>query len=1221
MKKVLYIVPHLSTGGMPQYTLSLIKKVMSDVDVYCIEYAMVSWDFTVQRNQIIELLENKFYSINANLDEFKRILTEINPDIVHLQEVPEYFMSNEIAEELYKVDRRYKIVETSHDSSFDVGSKRYYPDHFALISEFQRGVFGKLNVPIDLIEADIEYKERQNREEGLLKLGLDPNLKHVLNVGLFTPRKNQAEVFEYAKRLIDEPIQFHFLGNQADNFKHYWEPLMQDVPPNVKIWGERSDVDNFYSCMDLFLFTSRGFDHDKETSPLVIRESIGYDIPALIYNLPVYLNMYDKYETIKYLDRDSLDNNVIKIKEVLRMEAKKENNMKIATIIDAYISSKEKEGLLIDCIKSVKDLGHAIILVSHCPISEKVLNMVDYHVYDKNNEFNDNHVYAFKVKNGVEARININKSHEYPIISAMRSSISFADSLGFDFIYFTEFDHKYAPSDIDKIKVLEDTLVREDKDFIMFQPITAVFGDIKGLYYETCFFGAKTKEFLQVFNNYFPNDLDTYNKSFSKRFPNCLEHFFYEAFSPRLDKIVLTEDYVKIILSESDINISSYQNTKCLILQAESGNDYLYIANENMVDYTFKVYFNDSLHSEYSMKNGFLVGNFELIPLKNTCQIKIDIYKDEEIVSTEHISYNINNKNEYKKNGKLIFNMEEPSNKLMMVDLEPETNKLTFTANKNILTETLVSIKDMDSMACIYSFVIPNMPQGASIWAIPTPTNVISFANDINFGGILVEYYQNDLLVDEDVIKIKDTYTLKPIANLSNTEPIFNNYTEFFVQKIYDELDIDGCNVVIDAGANVGLWTKYILTRLPKQVYCFEPNLKALDNLRKNMSEYQNVSIVPMAIGTENGTIKFYADENSLISSIYPTESNVEYEVDSISFDTFLQKYGIEKVDLFKMDIEGSEFPIIRSFGKEQFSKIDAFLIEHHEWNGGTKFELMDKLKDNGYIVQEIPGHMFIFAYKQKKSYYITPSVHINHTPKNVSFSRINLYESSKGFNWPDFNAGKYYTFDHMYNEMYREFEYNTTGCCYERFGCILEKDDIVVDVGANIGMFSNLAFERGASKIFSFEPTDVAYTCLLRNKPSNCETFKMAISDKESLFDIILPSPMDPMGAGIYKTTNENSTSNKVLSTTIDKLFEFGLFEKIDFLKIDAEGAELSIINGISDENLKKIRKISMEFHLNDLGEEGSSKIWNRLVDSGFKAFNLIYGTGELRMYSFWRE
>lgn len=310
MKKVLFIVPHLSTGGLPQYTLSLIKKIINDVDVYCIEYELISYDFIVQRNQIVELLGNNFYSLGRTKNLLNKIVNDIKPDIIHLQEMPEYFMHKEIADELYSNDRSYTLVETSHDSSFNYLKKKYFPDYLALISEYQRKEFSKLNIPIKLVEADIEYKQRQDRKLGLKKLGLDPNLKHVLNVGLFTPRKNQAEIFDYAREFIHHPIQFHFIGNQAGNFKEYWEPLLKNIPSNVKIWGERSDVDTFYSCMDLFLFTSRGTSNNKETSPLVIREAIGYDMPLLIYNLPVYLGMYDKYKNVHYLEYDDFVKNI-----------------------------------------------------------------------------------------------------------------------------------------------------------------------------------------------------------------------------------------------------------------------------------------------------------------------------------------------------------------------------------------------------------------------------------------------------------------------------------------------------------------------------------------------------------------------------------------------------------------------------------------------------------------------------------------------------------------------------------------------------------------------------------------------------------------------------------------------------------------------------------------------------------------------------------------------
>ncbi len=323
MKKVLFLVPHLSTGGMPQYTYDLMRKIQNDVNVYCIEYSFISSHFVVQRNRIIDLLGERFICLGEDKNELFQVIQNIQPDIIHLQEVPEYFLDHSIASKLYSQNRNYLIIETSHDSSFPSSNKRFFPDHFALISEYQRNEFSKLGIPIDLIEADIEYKQRQERTEGLLKLGLDPNLKHIVNVGLFTPRKNQAEAIEYAKSLQNYPIQFHFVGNQADNFANYWKPLIQNLPSNVKIWGERSDVDDFYSCMDMMLFTSRGTGNDKETSPLVIRESIGYNLPSLIFNLPVYLGMYDKYDSVSYMDFDNKESNLELILNKLNIPSQK----------------------------------------------------------------------------------------------------------------------------------------------------------------------------------------------------------------------------------------------------------------------------------------------------------------------------------------------------------------------------------------------------------------------------------------------------------------------------------------------------------------------------------------------------------------------------------------------------------------------------------------------------------------------------------------------------------------------------------------------------------------------------------------------------------------------------------------------------------------------------------------------------------------------------------
>jgi FkbM family methyltransferase len=310
-KRIVYIAPHLSTGGMPQYLYKQMELLNDEFELYCIEWDNVTGGIlVVQRNRILNLIGDRLITLGSDRTHLFTLLEQIKPEVVHLQEIPEMFMPYDIAKRLYQKGRQYSIIETSHDSSYNVDNKIHFPDNFLMVSQYQIEQYKKLGIPCDLVEYPIEYNERKkSREQILSELGLDPNVKHIINVGLFTPRKNQAEVIEYAKMMQGYPVQFHFLGNHADNFKFYWEPIMRDFPSNCKWWNERTDVDNFYQIADLFLFTSRGSDTDKETMPLVIREALSWKTPSLIYNLPVYLGYFDKFPTIEYLDFNSLERN------------------------------------------------------------------------------------------------------------------------------------------------------------------------------------------------------------------------------------------------------------------------------------------------------------------------------------------------------------------------------------------------------------------------------------------------------------------------------------------------------------------------------------------------------------------------------------------------------------------------------------------------------------------------------------------------------------------------------------------------------------------------------------------------------------------------------------------------------------------------------------------------------------------------------------------------
>ncbi len=454
MKKLLCIAPHLSTGGLPQYLTKKVELIKDEFEIYLIEWDNLTGGvLVVQKNRLQEMIPSeRFFVLGEDKTELFNIIDKIQPDVIHLEEIPEYFMDFEIAKKLYNQNRSYSLIETSHDSSMDTNNKIFFPDKFIFVSEWQKEQYKNIDVPQEVIYYPIEYKERPNREEALSALGLDPNKKHVLHVGLFTPRKNQSEFFEYARLLPD--VEFHSVGNQADNFRDYWEPLMSNKPPNVTWWNERSDVDNFYKAMDLFLFTSRGTNTDKETMPLVIREAISWNMNLLIYNLPVYLDYFDQFDNVDYLDFGDKNKNVNIINSILELsdfQYSKPLNIdpeEEAFIISTYPVTKAIIDTTKECIEAVKKTGRKVILTSHIPIPEELDKLVDYSINDNNNILTKHTFYkhSWISNDKMKAQVNLTGEdndvyHGPTCYTNYYNGCSLAEGLGIKKVYFLNYDY------------------------------------------------------------------------------------------------------------------------------------------------------------------------------------------------------------------------------------------------------------------------------------------------------------------------------------------------------------------------------------------------------------------------------------------------------------------------------------------------------------------------------------------------------------------------------------------------------------------------------------------------------------------------------------------------------------------------------------------------------------------------------------------------------------
>ena len=298
MVKVLHVVPHLSTGGLPNFIYQILLKT-NQYSNSCLEYKYLSKNHITHRKKIINILGDQFYS-EKGLGSFN--LKDYN--IIFIHEEPESFISDDDCSLIYDKKRTYKIIQSSHTNDTDLNNKKYHPDYYALVSELQIEKYKHFNIPTSLLETDIEYKEKDTiSSQDFLKF--DPEKYHILNVGILTENKNQEECLRLFDALDNPNLCLHMVGPMAANFEHYWGDFVAKYKnsSNVFFHGESDFVYIYYQAANMFLFTSKG-----EVNPLVIKEALGYNLPIFMYPLDQYMGKYDKYDNIHYLTHDEEKN-------------------------------------------------------------------------------------------------------------------------------------------------------------------------------------------------------------------------------------------------------------------------------------------------------------------------------------------------------------------------------------------------------------------------------------------------------------------------------------------------------------------------------------------------------------------------------------------------------------------------------------------------------------------------------------------------------------------------------------------------------------------------------------------------------------------------------------------------------------------------------------------------------------------------------------------------
>ena len=142
-----------------------------------------------------------------------------------------------------------------------------------------------------------------------------------------------------------------------------------------------------------------------------------------------------------------------------------------------------------------------------------------------------------------------------------------------------------------------------------------------------------------------------------------------------------------------------------------------------------------------------------------------------------------------------------------------------------------------------------------------------------------------------------------------------------------------------------------------------------------------------------------------------------------------------------------------------------------------------------------------------------------------------------------------------------------------------VSENDVVMDIGLNFGLFSLDALQYNPKKIIGFEPNPKLIGYFAKLNIPNVELYQAAVSDKTGKITFFENNFPGRSSLHYDMSTDTIKSSYDVDVYDINEILE--KYDKINYLKVDCEGAEYEIFAGMNDNVLSnKIDKIAIEFH-----------------------------------------
>jgi FkbM family methyltransferase len=186
------------------------------------------------------------------------------------------------------------------------------------------------------------------------------------------------------------------------------------------------------------------------------------------------------------------------------------------------------------------------------------------------------------------------------------------------------------------------------------------------------------------------------------------------------------------------------------------------------------------------------------------------------------------------------------------------------------------------------------------------------------------------------------------------------------------------------------------------------------------------------------------------------------------------------------------------------------------------------------------------------------------------------LWSTPSGNLWGRFIDGE--ILNYIASEMYDDL-------AYEQGGVAINEGDVVFDLGGHLGLFTSYALSRGAARVVVFEADPRNVACLRKSlaeviAAGRVEIVEAAAWSEET--ELVFAGAGEADNSSVSQISDQGNL--KVRATTIDRVMNDLGLERLDFIKMDIEGAERHALVGAKTSIARYKPQMALSiYHLTD--------------------------------------